>query len=721
MTSTMTDSTVPRTTDAVGGDCGAGAPVDGLMAYYPFSGNADNVVGAGYDGVIVGGTSLTEDRNGNPDSAYAFDGDGDYIDLGDFDVPSWDAYSVSVWFLHDGGGASGRGYGQKVMDKTTWYSDFHISVQTQPGAEGGLLYKTYQGGRGDIYDDSADYRDGMWHHAVVTKDGSNGELWVDGALMGTSTETKTVFNDQPLLIGYSVSGDHYQQRFFSGKIDDIRIYDRVLTEDEIQQLFTLSDGPSPSILGTADDDLLKGTPAADVIAGLGGDDEIAALAGNDLLFGDSAAKVTFVSESAGYRNTIGMYDPVTGAATIVLPDASNEVADGFEKWLCAPCDAEWFLVPNGAALNGEVEAGGGYEVVEVAGRWHVLDADGAPLNGTFQGRSVPGAYFSQAERNPDNQAEHVKALADGTMGWEDLWNGGDRDFNDVILDVATYGEGPAGNDLLIGGPGDDILCGGAGSDILCGDGQRFAFVSEGANYASILAYADTETGAARVVLTNTDHKVAEGFAADLCVPEDALWCLIPNGHNLNSGIETGGGYRLTQDSKSGYYIETADGTPLLATIKGQTTAGAFFSDAAYNADGEQHVRMQADGVMVWEDLWIDGADGDFNDLVVKLAEHESGADTFVITPMGGSCGGFPDAGAPIGMDGLQDTDIITDFEPGTDQIDLTAFGLEDEDALEDLLAPDDGSTILDLAVLDGPLVDIVGVDISDLSPDDFLL
>ena len=52
----------------------------GLVAHYPFDGNASDVTGNGHDGTVTGAT-LGADRHGNAGMAYSFDGDEDYVSL----------------------------------------------------------------------------------------------------------------------------------------------------------------------------------------------------------------------------------------------------------------------------------------------------------------------------------------------------------------------------------------------------------------------------------------------------------------------------------------------------------------------------------------------------------------------------------------------------------------------------------------------------------------
>ena len=71
---------------------------DGLVAYYPFNGNANDESGNGNEGTGHGGVALTADRFGNAGSAYRFDGIDDFINVGDnLDQPN-NNFSISVWF-----------------------------------------------------------------------------------------------------------------------------------------------------------------------------------------------------------------------------------------------------------------------------------------------------------------------------------------------------------------------------------------------------------------------------------------------------------------------------------------------------------------------------------------------------------------------------------------------------------------------------------------------
>ena len=72
---------------------------DGLVAYYPFNGNANDESGNGNDGSVNGAT-LTEDRFDNENSAYSFDGVNDYIVVNDSDdLDNTNKLTISTWIF----------------------------------------------------------------------------------------------------------------------------------------------------------------------------------------------------------------------------------------------------------------------------------------------------------------------------------------------------------------------------------------------------------------------------------------------------------------------------------------------------------------------------------------------------------------------------------------------------------------------------------------------
>ena len=205
---------------------------DGLVAYYPFNGNMLDESGHGHNGTVptyCGSPAPTADRFGVPGRAYAFSNA--CINLGTaLDLPAWNASAVSAWFLNDGGGYFGQGYGQNIIDKTTFYSNYWVSLYTD------TLQFAETNCCVEALTTTETYRDNKWHHLVANANGKYLEMWIDGILVGTFDSAEKIVNNQPLLIGYSVSTDGYKRIYWSGKLDDFRLYNRALTSEEVVTL-----------------------------------------------------------------------------------------------------------------------------------------------------------------------------------------------------------------------------------------------------------------------------------------------------------------------------------------------------------------------------------------------------------------------------------------------------------------------------------------------------
>ncbi len=89
--------------------CRASADLnDGLAAYYPFSGNANDASGNGHNGSLTNwpvtppntnGPTFTQDRFGNPTSALQFDGTNDYVSIPDSSAWNFgtNSFTVALW------------------------------------------------------------------------------------------------------------------------------------------------------------------------------------------------------------------------------------------------------------------------------------------------------------------------------------------------------------------------------------------------------------------------------------------------------------------------------------------------------------------------------------------------------------------------------------------------------------------------------------------------
>jgi hypothetical protein len=214
----------------------------GLIAYYPFNGNADDISGNGNNGQVSGAT-LTSDIFNHSKSAYYFNGSS-YISLKPgSNFCNLNTYSISLWvkptvIIYNGGemvyclGSDVLGPVQGLTYQTT----------------GTLFAGSYNAGTNpkQSYSKSCCYDIMEWYHVVVTRNNSNINLFINGTLI-TSQATSAI-NDQNAdygpgpyraMLGGRSSLDY--DYFFTGVIDEVRIYNRVLTNAEITELKSLNE------------------------------------------------------------------------------------------------------------------------------------------------------------------------------------------------------------------------------------------------------------------------------------------------------------------------------------------------------------------------------------------------------------------------------------------------------------------------------------------------
>ncbi len=214
---------------------------NGLVAYYPFNSNANDESSNGNDGDVYGAT-LTEDRFGNPNQAYYFDGDDYIIVQNDSSIEFTESISISVW---------AKGLANKTYN--TGYSIAGI-VGKANCAPYGIGVDDGDRALFQIYSDTTYYRamkseiqivPEQWYHYIgVFKSGEYVKLYINGLITAEITENIPQYFNQSsddLWIGTrSLSlTPSFPRYFFNGSIDDIRIYNRALNDQEIQKIFSL--------------------------------------------------------------------------------------------------------------------------------------------------------------------------------------------------------------------------------------------------------------------------------------------------------------------------------------------------------------------------------------------------------------------------------------------------------------------------------------------------
>ncbi|GEM_PF-1254915 len=205
---------------------------NGLVAYYPFNGNANDESGNGNSGTVDGAT-LTEDRFGNLNSAYSFDGVNDKIYFTQKHFARNNQLSVSVWLKANPDNKNL--YFAMCSDFGMWNSGIEaglaISLPGTDSASGTLT------GFGE------------WNHLVGTYDGTYIQTYINGNLIEKTLHEGTLSDpNRSLTFGvFSLTDPHY----WAGVLDDIRIYNRVLSETEVRTLFndnvTFSNSTPPKV------------------------------------------------------------------------------------------------------------------------------------------------------------------------------------------------------------------------------------------------------------------------------------------------------------------------------------------------------------------------------------------------------------------------------------------------------------------------------------------
>lgn len=212
----------------------SGSLQNGLVGYWPFCGNANDDSGNGNSGTVNGAT-LTTDRFGNTNSAYSFDGVNDYISTNYSGILGTNSRSFSFWYNSNSNNIEETvftGYGENNCGVGFACTLFPLN---KPAVDNTCSWIK------SVNSTTIN----SWNFYTITYTSSDGsdltncKIYINGVLQSTS-QSSTLYNINTInglnmVFGSSILFNPNQ--FFNGKLDDIGIWNRALTQQEISQLY----------------------------------------------------------------------------------------------------------------------------------------------------------------------------------------------------------------------------------------------------------------------------------------------------------------------------------------------------------------------------------------------------------------------------------------------------------------------------------------------------
>jgi hypothetical protein len=205
----------------------------GLVAYYPFNGNANDESGNRNNGIIYG-ASLNKDRNGNENSAFYFNGVNNYIKLPELNLTQ--SFSISLWIKQEKSSSEWA----SIFTKWNHNGKRSISIGINKNTKLGFAISDSRNQtNSNFHSFNTDVSIlNNWTHLVFVYCHINGtrQVYIDKKLINSRKDTPiNIFeSNATTYIGTAHLGT---EGFFKGTIDDVCIYNRALNDKEIQALY----------------------------------------------------------------------------------------------------------------------------------------------------------------------------------------------------------------------------------------------------------------------------------------------------------------------------------------------------------------------------------------------------------------------------------------------------------------------------------------------------
>lgn len=202
-----------------------------LIALYSFSGNTQDISGYANHGAPVGGFTYAMDRFGVQNAAGEFNGVNSFVQIphsASLGLPDT-AITQAAWVHLYGASLVGQAFGPVTMKSVSSENAFMYRLIASPGGISSA-FNDWNNSAGTAQPIPI----GEWHHVATVLDGSSLRVYYDGARIDSIPFSTSILPDtRDLTIGGDVPGI---LEIFYGRLDDVRIYARALSDDDIAEL-----------------------------------------------------------------------------------------------------------------------------------------------------------------------------------------------------------------------------------------------------------------------------------------------------------------------------------------------------------------------------------------------------------------------------------------------------------------------------------------------------
>ncbi len=233
---------------ALGECCSTSPPpsdcdTSGLVLCMSMDGNANDSAKFAHNGIVRGAT-LTTGRNGISNSAYYFDGTTSHISLGVKPMLKPNAASISVWVKphvfnsYTAGNANCIFLTKNPNNPGSYMEAYSLYLTNRSGPTKFMTVSTHQPTTNEKwFQSNQNTALNQWTHLVLTFDNDSLKLYINGQLDNKVYKGFTNVYDalDSIMLGYSANTTN--KNYFKGDMDELKMYNRVLSTSEVSNLY----------------------------------------------------------------------------------------------------------------------------------------------------------------------------------------------------------------------------------------------------------------------------------------------------------------------------------------------------------------------------------------------------------------------------------------------------------------------------------------------------